>query len=267
VAVQRKGVFALFTIAYPIFERGRIMKKEMLLALRDYSFGLAQLQFSDLTNGIVAGCDISSIGTRLIIAPSIFKLGNFIYLMTEPHSIECKPTECTTVVKIRFSSSNVANDYIHYSGKIVLDSNINLAENEFEICRFKLKLGNNLRTKYTNFDDIQTEYDTVNLANATWSGIEESGIALPILRRFAKEALVCHLTDVWDISFCSQCMSQERVHKKVIMAYLLAKGVMVTDDMSNLDIYSNLALVLRQLHGKTRYTKTNDIKKPIIELG
>jgi len=263
---QQKGVFALFTITYPLFERGRIMKKEMLLALRDYSFGLAQLQFSNLTNGIITGCNLSAVGTRLTIAPSIFKFNEFIHIMTEPQSIDCKPTEQITVVKIRFSSNNSGSDYVHYSGKVILDANINLADNEIELCRFKLKLGSNLRTKYVDFDDIETEYDTVNLANATWSGIEEAGIAMPILRNYAKEALTCHLTDPWDISFCSQCMSQERVHRQVIMAYLLAKDVSVPSDISNLDIYSGLAFVLRRLRGNTRPSMTKGKRKLSIEV-
>lgn len=105
-----------------MFERGRIMKKEMLLALRDYSFGLAQLQFANLTNGIITGCEISAIGTRLTISPGIFKFNDFIYLMTEPQSVDCEPTEQITVVKIRFSSMSSGSDYIHYSGKVILDA-------------------------------------------------------------------------------------------------------------------------------------------------
>jgi len=254
----------MFTIAYPMFERGRIMKKEMLLALRNYSFGLAKLQFGDLTNGIVTGCELSVIGTSLTISPGIFKFNNFIYMMTESQSIDCEPTERITVVKVRFSSTSLGSDYIHYSGNIILDANTKLEENEIELCRFKLKQGSNLRTEYVDFDDIQTEYDTVNLANATWAGIDEPWIALPILKRFAKDALPCYLSEPWDISFCSQCMSNERIHRRVILAYLQAKDISVQDNISNLEIYSGLNIILRELQGRSRPNITRDRRKPMI---
>jgi len=247
-----------------MFERGRIMKKEMLLALRDYSFGLAKLQFGDLTNGIITGCELSAVGTSLTIAPSIFKFNDFIYMMTEPQSIDCEPTERVTVVKVRFSSTSSGSDYIHYSGKIILDANTSLAENEIELCRYKLKHGSNLRTEYVDFDDIQTEYDTVNLANSTWAGIDEPWIALPILKRFAKDALICYLSEPWDISFCSQCMSNERVHRKVILAYLQEKGISTPENISNLEIYSGLNIILRELQGRSRPSMTKGRRKPMI---
>jgi len=247
-----------------MFERGRIMKKEMLLALRDYSFGLAQLQFGDLTDGIVAGCELSAIGTSLTIASGVFKFNNFIYMMTEPQSIDCEPTEQVTVVKVRFSSTSLGSDYIHYSGKIILDVDTSLAENEIELCRFKLKHGSNLRAEYVDFDDIQTEYDTVNLANATWAGIDEPWIALPILKRFAKDALICHLVDPWDISFCSQCMSNERIHHRVICSYLQSKDIPTPNNISNLEIYSGLSIILRELQGRSRPSIAKGVRKPMI---
>jgi len=247
-----------------MFERGRIMKKEMLLALRDYSFGLAQLQFGNLTDGIVAGCELTSTGTRLTVSQGILKFNNFIYMMTEPQSVDCEPTERITVAKARFSSTSLGSDYIHYSGKIVLDDNIDLAENEIELCQFKLKPGSNLRTKYVDFDDIQTEYDTVNLVNATWAGIDEPWIAMPILKRFAKDSLTCYLTDPWDISFCSQCMSNERVHRRVIIAYLQAKNISTPDNISNLEIYSGLNIILRELQGRSRPSVTKGRRQPMI---
>lgn len=38
---------------YPAFECGRIMKKELLWALRDYSYSALQLQYADYPDGII----------------------------------------------------------------------------------------------------------------------------------------------------------------------------------------------------------------------
>ena len=43
-------------------------------------------------------------------------------------------------------------------------------EFEFELCRFHLRRGAKLRDTYTCFQDMITEYDTVNLIHGDWGG-------------------------------------------------------------------------------------------------
>lgn len=43
---------------YPAFERGRIMKKELLWALRDYSYAALQIKYRDHADGIITGCGV-----------------------------------------------------------------------------------------------------------------------------------------------------------------------------------------------------------------
>jgi len=248
-----------------MFERGRIMKKELLLAMRDYSFGMARLQFDDWTDGIISGCNISISDTRLTVEPGILKFDKFIYVMTEPQHIYYEPTEQTTVVKIRFSIfSATSTDYLRYCGKIVLDDSTELTDKELEVCRFKLKQGSRLRNDYTGFEDIQTEFDTVNLAHATWAGSERPGIAQPILKRFANEALKCWLVEPWDISFCSQCMTSETVHRSVMEAYAAAHGERITGEESNVEFYNMLVNILNKLKRNARGPQQLGRKRPSI---
>lgn len=58
---------------YPAFERGRIMKKELLWALRDYSYSVLQLQYQDYPDGIISGCRIRTEKDSLYIGPGIRK--------------------------------------------------------------------------------------------------------------------------------------------------------------------------------------------------
>lgn len=43
---------------YPLFERNRIMKKEYLWSLRDYSFGFMKVQYAEFSDGILTGCGL-----------------------------------------------------------------------------------------------------------------------------------------------------------------------------------------------------------------
>lgn len=62
---------------YPAFERGRIMKKELLWALRDYSYSALQLQYQDYPAGIISGCHISVEDDMLIVGKGIVKMSGF----------------------------------------------------------------------------------------------------------------------------------------------------------------------------------------------
>ena len=52
---------------YPAFERGRIMKKELLWALRDYSYSTLQTRYRDHADGIITGCRVRAEGDMLCI--------------------------------------------------------------------------------------------------------------------------------------------------------------------------------------------------------
>lgn len=58
---------------YPAFERGRIMKKELLWALRDYSYSALQLQYQDYSDGIIRGCRLRTEDNCLIVGKGIIK--------------------------------------------------------------------------------------------------------------------------------------------------------------------------------------------------
>ncbi len=58
---------------YPAFERGRIMKKELLWALRDYSYTAIQNQYQDYADGIISGCRIFSEENHLRIASGMIR--------------------------------------------------------------------------------------------------------------------------------------------------------------------------------------------------
>ena len=48
---------------YPLFERNRILKKELMWSLRDYSFTHIQLEYQAYADGMIKGCDLE-VGTR-----------------------------------------------------------------------------------------------------------------------------------------------------------------------------------------------------------
>ena len=73
-------------------------------------------------------------------------------------------------MKAEFSEDETNLDYKAYRVRFFLDEEMELGENQIEMCRFYLREGSVLRDSYKNFADMSTEYDTVNLICATVVG-------------------------------------------------------------------------------------------------
>lgn len=209
---------------YPAFERGRIMKKELLWALRDYSYSALQLQYAYYPDGIISGCGIRAEDNFLCVKPGIIKCQDFIFLITEEEKVEYYPTECCVSLKFHLIEKEVLPDYIRYVTEFVLDENLECRQNELEVCRFKLKEGARLRTEYKDFFDIQTEYDTVNLANATWASAGCNTLSKEVTDYFAKKVLECENADYKDIRFAYLLLqSKEAIRFEIIKDYILRR--------------------------------------------
>lgn len=209
---------------YPAFERGRIMKKELLWALRDYSYSALQLQYADYPDGIISGCGIRIEDDFLCVKPGIIKCQDFIFLITEEEKIEYSSTEFLVSLKFRLIEREVLSDYVRYVTEFVLDENLERKRNELEVCRFKLKEGARLRTEYKDFFDIETEYDTVNLVNATWTSARGNTLSKEVTDYFAKKVLECENADDKDIHFAYLLLqSKEAVNFQIIKDYIFRK--------------------------------------------
>lgn len=220
---------------YPAFERGRIMKKELLWALRDYSYSALQLQYQDYSDGIISGCRIKVRDDQLIVGTGIIKCQDFIFLLTEEEQVAYASTEVFVSLKFRVKSVEEMPDYTRYVTEFVLDENLERAQNELEICRFKLKEGARLRTEYKDFYDIQTEFDTVNLADASWAGRRGRTLSKEITDCFAQKVLDCENASEQDIQFAYMLLQgSEAIPRRILNDYIARK----TDDIRGQEVFS-----------------------------
>ena len=108
-----------------------------------------------------------------------------------------------------------------YIIEFALDDNLERKQNELEVCRFKLKEGARLRTDYKDFFDIQTEFDTVNLADATWSAAGGNTLSKEVTDYFARKVLECDKAEDRDIQFAYLLLqSREAVPCEIIVDYI-----------------------------------------------
>ncbi|MCY6355721.1 hypothetical protein [Clostridium sp. ZS2-4] len=255
----------MFFNTYPLFNRGRILKLEMLEQLRDFPRDFIDIVLSQYSDGIILGCDIKVNGDYIVISKGLIKHEDVMYMIKEDHSIPYRHTNDLAILKIRFLGETKNSDFIRYSTEIFIDENLEIQSDEMELCRFKVKMGAKLRGNYINFQDMSTEYDTVNIINSPFAAYEKSSLSPEILRNFAKEAFQYNLTNALDISFCMMCLQSPKViERELILNYIAARLKILLRDYSNQQIYGHLVRILEDIkegreilgsHGRIGYKK------------
>lgn len=209
---------------YPLFAGGRILKKEALWDLRDYSYGGIQLYYMDYTDGIVRGCNVRVEDNCLVVGKGILKYGDFLYLLQEEARVPFAAENRTVALKAVFNVNEGNPDYLSYQVDFLLDQDVEREENQIEICRFHLRQGSVLRDTYKDFADMGTEYDTVNLLYANMAGKGESRVHPQVLMKFAKEMQRHDKKSIEDVAFCYHILQQGgEVERTVVEAYLRDK--------------------------------------------
>ena len=223
-----------FEYKEPIFERGRVLKRESLESLRDYQINVLNIQYEGYTNGIIRGLKISvDSNERFIsIGRGLVKFNEKIYPINEVQKIGYESSGVWEILKFKFADTLLDKDFRGQLIEIVLDEK-EAKDNEIEVCRFKLKKGFALRDTYKDFEDMKTEYDTINLINADWSGYERTTFSERVLKVFAKEYLKTKEADSVDRNFCYMALNtREALDIEIIedyISYKLGKKVKSSD--------------------------------------
>lgn len=259
----------MFENRYPLFNSGRLLKINMLEELRDFPRGVFDAWFKGYSDGIICGCDVEISDNYIKVLKGIIKHNDVIYILKEESKIEYTCNNKLMILKVKFLPEMLGSDFKINSTEIGLTENLDLGENEIEICRFKLRTGAKLRTNHTDFNDLSTEYDTVNTIYAPYAAYGESSVSPEILSRFGRELLSCNLSEAWDISFAMMCVqSKEAIQKEIIVSYLVYKLNIERKNYSNEDIYNYLLNVLNSIkngQGNSRKSGNGRFKKILID--
>ncbi len=233
--------------AIPLFQSGNLLTKEMLTAIRDYSFGFSELMVKGYGNGILKGCKINVTGNRLGISPGMIVYEENLYLLTLPLSEIYHPSEQLSIFKIRFKDEIRTQSFIYKELEVIITEDTTLLPQDIEICRFKLQKGSKLRLDYTSFEDRQTEYDTVNGTHgpfATYGGIS---LSPEITLDFARRLMQCINLTPLDLNFCMMALNTNgmALSGELVSTYLKNKLERDEDIRTPHEMYQQLAYILR----------------------
>lgn len=237
---------------YPQLERLHILRTETLISMRDRAFDTFTLYCEDYGDGILSGCRPITSKTSITLSAGIILHNKFLYLIKEPMSIDYEPTDEDTLMKIIFEPELEDENFIKRNVSLKLSHDLNLTDNEMELCRFKLKKGAILRTNYTDFFDRATEFDTINTINVPYAAPHGSTISPEILENFAQEARDFSL-DIEDFSFCMAALSGKIISSEQISFYIEHRLKINLPDKTNQTLYEHLSLILEDIkNGRPR---------------
>lgn len=236
----------MYKIELPLFKKGSILKKEMLENLKNFPRDFSEIYYKDYGNGIISGCDISIDSFDIIISRGIIKHNNKLYILDKDYKISYENISNEVMLKIIFLDERVDNSFSYFESKIELSSELSLAPNELELCRFKMKEGARLRENHIDFSDFSTEFNTLNIINTKYSSYGSHTLHPKIIKNFAN-FLLQKSADSEDYIFSMLCLNSNIVQKEVILQYINKKLTLEEKDLSNNEIYKMLNKIYRNI--------------------
>lgn len=231
----------------PDLEKGYILKRSMLVAVSDAAMLTNELLRTGYADGILSGCALCVTDDAIVVKPGLVFFDGQIFMLKKELSVTYKPTNITMVLKLCISGELRDANCIYREAELLLTDNKRLQTGELELCRFKLQEGAKLRYEYRNFEDMNTEFDTLNRIYAFGASEKEATILPEITRTFAREMLACHDISDFDALFCLQILGQtEAVKKEALVKYIEYKTKKELDSRSNIAVYYELLNILQR---------------------
>lgn len=196
--------------AFPVFSKGNILRQEMLLALSGYT-ELGDLMFEEYGNGILRGCKLTTTKEAIQVGRGVVVYDGKLLMIKEPLRIPYSPTDTLCACKLHFSVEHTKNNVVYQEVEATITQDVEAHDGEIELCRFKLQPGAMLRSNYVDFEDRNTEYDTLNTIHCPFSVLRGSTLNLDVLKAFANELMMCSPVNIIDQVFCMQVFGTQVV--------------------------------------------------------
>lgn len=279
----------------PRFERGRILKTEMLENLRDYPRRFLDIRYDEYSDGIIAGMKVSVEHDHLMIGRGIVKHEGHLYLLEQAYELPYAAANGLSILKVRFHAQQAQHDFVTREAEIILadgseeaDEEIGRSQswdhvnipspqrpgrsttlaNEIELGRFKLKEGAVLRSDYQDFADMATEFNTWSAIRAPYAAWEKPTLRPEITSCFATELLRCRSAETLDTSFALLCLNSERVQREALLQYLGSRSGEYRD-YTNGELHRQLVLILQEVsrggRGQARWSGQSGVNRMIVD--
>ncbi len=239
----------------PVFVEGNILTKEMLTAVTEFAYAYPMCLYTGYSDGIISGFSVTTTKERIVIEKGLVCFDGVVFVFAEDMELPYYISEDEVYLKLKYGGCKEERSHVAYAFSLEIDD-VLPEKNELEICRFRLQRDAELRYIYDDFEDFQTEYDTINRIHTLVASKEVPTMQADILNRFAKEMLAVHIDDPLDIQFCMQILSTNQpLPMHGICAYLHLKLEVPFVVRSHGEVFLKLLQILEGERAKGRTGK------------
>ena len=207
----------------PLFQKGRVLKKEGLEALWDFPSGLASTMMAGWHDGILSGFGISYTmedngkGQLIVEAGAVLHKGQVVLAGKEVFPFDAFDRQ--VVVRLYILPGYPADDFYIWPLEVRIEG-IQDSTEGLELGRFRLSQGARLRKEYQDMQDFHTAYNTLDITNVQYAG--PGGITIPpvVLQVFARMVMANKAAREADISFALMCLGQAPVPRECLLWYI-----------------------------------------------
>lgn len=251
-------------IIKPKFKDGVLLTTVRLDALAHQTFDFRDYLYKDFSDGIISGLDISVEDKTIIVGTGLFKYQGEVFLFNKVVSIPCAATDTLTYLKLSLTEAIGKSGETTYYFSIELSEDI-LSADEIELCRFRLQKGAKLRYVYDGFDDMITEFDTINLIHCPYAAKGKASLHPAILNRFATELVTTRTKNVLDQNFCINILGNNNsISLESICAYLKFREDIAFERPTNNRVYKALNDILWAEKNKVKDVHKKPVGKRMI---
>lgn len=234
--------------AEPLFQKGRVLKRESLEALRNFPAGLARLGLSDWADGILYGFDITYEADKqepehaavVIDAGAVWYQGQVV--LTERETIPFRAYEQQITACLRLHPAVNTEDFYVRPLELRL-KNAEPSGNEMELGRFRLSEGARLRKDYRDLRDCRTTYNTLDITQMPYAGPGGVTVSPVLLRMFARMVLAQTDAAQMDVPFALLCLNQAPVARECLLRYICRRLGEPFRELSHNEIYERLVRI------------------------
>lgn len=256
-------------IKIPVFESGCVLTREMLDLMQNLSLDLSWLSLAGYSDGIVSGCQVSMTDNVISVERGIVKHGDHVFFVPAYMNAVVAPGNEWHVLQFRFGEAVREDNFLVRKLTLEIADHVNGGPDALEVCRFRLQTGAHLRNQYRDFNDLNTEYDTINEIYAKWSGYGKETVSVRVLNCFAKEALKRGVQLPQDEAFIQMILNLggRSMARDSIQFYLSTRLAKPYKEMTNMEIYTGLGEVLRNLRSVKEHTvgRPRDDRRIIVD--
>ena len=185
----------------PSFNKGSVLKQNMLEALRDYPYTVLEVEYFTYGDGIITGFEVTSQGDdKFAIAPGILKLNERIYVSSRVLTIDQINEKHYVYLTIQKQDNPDGEDIV-----LNIDQQLEPIDGGFEVFRYTKN------AEMFEYKDIREVFSTpmnrINQSFCKYAVIGGSTLHPYYFRLFAEAVLESTNATVNDIAFAYQCLN------------------------------------------------------------